>query len=199
MANGITVPGRRHRRGMRGIHAHMADFMIVRIDDDDLVRLLDQLHADIPNDKRDASRPTLPARARGRHPARFDLAELPDELRCLWLQDRVGVIADKPIEVAGAAPVARAVRHRAGSRARRLKAATSDMRPHAGEIRDRGGAGRRLARRAGFGGRRRLPPSGRGHCCRHDRQQKQIPLLDVHDRPFRGSSKTVPMQIYCNS
>jgi hypothetical protein len=25
---------------------------------------------------------------------------------------------------------------------------------------------------------------------------KQIPLLDVHDRPFRGSSKTVPMQIY---
>jgi hypothetical protein len=38
MADGIPIPGRRHARRLRLIHAHVADFMIVGIQQGDLAR-----------------------------------------------------------------------------------------------------------------------------------------------------------------
>jgi hypothetical protein len=61
MPDGIPIPGRRHVRRMRLVHAHMTDFMIIGIQNGDLVRALDHLHSNVPENKRQASGPTLVA------------------------------------------------------------------------------------------------------------------------------------------
>ena len=48
MADGIPVPGRRHLRRMGPVHAHLAELMIVVVEDRDLVRLLEHLDFKVP-------------------------------------------------------------------------------------------------------------------------------------------------------
>jgi hypothetical protein len=57
MADGIPIPGWRHARRMRLVHTHVADFVIVGIEDRDLVRLLEHLHPDIPQNEGHPSGP----------------------------------------------------------------------------------------------------------------------------------------------
>jgi hypothetical protein len=44
VADRIALPGRRHVRRVRLVHAHLTKLISVRIKDRDLVRLLDKLH-----------------------------------------------------------------------------------------------------------------------------------------------------------
>jgi hypothetical protein len=66
--HGITIPGRRHFGGMRLVQAHVADFMILVVDDRDLVWLLKNQHCEILIDVRYRFGPTLVGRARKRDP-----------------------------------------------------------------------------------------------------------------------------------
>src|SRR6516164_5847120 len=108
------------------VHAYLSEIAIVGIE----VGLLDDLDADVPKYERDPAGPTLIARKRGRHPGRLDIAMLFNGLRGFGLQYRIGVIADKLIEV-GRAVAPHSVRHRARARNWRLEPATGHMGPHA--------------------------------------------------------------------
>jgi hypothetical protein len=48
MTDGIPVGGRRHVRRMSRIHANLAEFMIVIVKDGDLVRPLENLNFEVP-------------------------------------------------------------------------------------------------------------------------------------------------------
>src|SRR5258708_19455589 len=48
MADGISVYGRNHLCGMRLIHPHLAEIIIVLVDDGDLSGLLQQLDIEVP-------------------------------------------------------------------------------------------------------------------------------------------------------
>jgi hypothetical protein len=180
MADGIPIPGRRHRRGVRGIHAHMAQFMALAVDHQDVVRPLEDLQQEVPKNVGHPTGPTLVARSRIPSAGQRNVAVLLHDCGCLGLQNRVGVIADQLVEVGHAVGAARPVRHRAGTRCRGFEAGEVGVRPYAGEIRDRCGALRRAAGRpdrgrhvlARGGGRRR-----RGRQCRH---YKEIPLPRIH-------------------
>src|SRR6266550_720296 len=74
MADGVAIPGRPYARRMRLVHAHIADLMIVRIDDGDLVRSLEHLHSNVPKNKGHSSGPTLIARSRIWHSGQRDFA-----------------------------------------------------------------------------------------------------------------------------
>src|SRR5262249_32282977 len=93
MADRIPVPGRGELRGMRLIHTHMPDLMIVVIDEGDLVRLLEELHSLLESEnKGHALGPALSARVPKRNAAQFDFPMLPHYLRRLGLEDRIGMI-----------------------------------------------------------------------------------------------------------
>ena len=134
---------------MRLVQAHAAHFVAVAVDHRDLVRLLQHLHQEIPEDVRHALRPALVAGGWIALPRQRDFAVLLHDFRRRGLEDRVGVIADQLAEVRHPVARARPVEHRAGTRQRRLKAGEKGMRPDAGEIRDRfaGSAHRELRER----------------------------------------------------
>src|ERR1700680_2760462 len=75
MGDGISVPGWRHEHRMRP-HTDVADFVAFGIEDRDLVRLLEHLHANTYKNKRHASRPTLGTRVRSVRAAQLDFAVL---------------------------------------------------------------------------------------------------------------------------
>src|SRR5215469_4744880 len=101
---------------MRLVQAHAADLMIVAIKDGDLVRLLQQLRWAICENERHTSRPTLVARVRIAY-ALYPERSVPfHDLRCRWLQDRIGVIAGELEDVASAVRAARPVDERRGTR-----------------------------------------------------------------------------------
>ena len=81
MADGVAIPGRRYARRMRLVHAHIADFMIVRIDDGDPIRFLQHLHSNVPKNKGHSSGPTLIARSRIGHAGQRDFAVFLHDLR----------------------------------------------------------------------------------------------------------------------
>src|SRR5207253_7594520 len=158
MANGIAKPGRRHVDGMRRVQAHMADLMIVVIKNGNLVRLLQDQDGATCKHEWHPSRPTLVARARKSNASERHFAELLHDLRCLRLQDRIGVIADKLEEIADAVlrwrprvalPVyvetleqlsggePRPVDQGSGRRRQWVKAGGGAVDPHAGKMRDR--------------------------------------------------------------
>lgn len=89
MADRIPVPGRRDHRGMRLVHADMAHFMIVRIEDLDLVLVLHDLHSDIPEHERHAAGPTLVARRRVGHSCEREVSVPLYDARRFRLQDRI--------------------------------------------------------------------------------------------------------------
>src|SRR6516164_4130659 len=62
MANGISIPGWRHMRRMRLVQAHLAELMIERIKDRDLIGLLEQVHSIIDENEWHLLGPTLVAR-----------------------------------------------------------------------------------------------------------------------------------------
>src|ERR1700686_750253 len=61
MAHGIPVPGWRHLRGMRLVHAHTPNFMIFVVKHCDLVGLLQQCHCRVRENKGHPFRPALVA------------------------------------------------------------------------------------------------------------------------------------------
>src|SRR5438270_11138658 len=105
---------------MLRIHAHMADLMIDLIYHDDLVGLLEHLHANGKNEGYPVG-PTLVARIVKTKMGDRHFAELLDGVRGLRLENRIGVIADMLENVIHAiAP--RPVAQGSGSRRRRLEA-----------------------------------------------------------------------------
>ena len=139
VAHGVAVPGRGHLCRMRLVHAHMADLMIVGIKDGDLVRLLHQLRWAIRKNERHAFGPTLVARVRIAYAVQPEFSVLFHDLRRLRLQDRIGVIAVKLEDVAGAVRAARPVDQRRGTGWQRFEPGKR-MQPDAREIRDGFGA-----------------------------------------------------------
>src|SRR5215471_11570240 len=115
-AHGIAVPGRFHLCGMRLVHAHVADLMIVSIKDDDLVRQLHQLRWAIRKNERHPYGPTLVARVRIAYALQPKLSVAFHDLRRLGLEDWVGVIAGKLEDIAGAVGAAGPVDQRRGTR-----------------------------------------------------------------------------------
>jgi hypothetical protein len=79
---------------------HMSDFMILIVKDRDLVRLLEHQHSRICKDEGHSFRPALIAWARIAHTRQRHFSMLLHNFRGRWLQDRVGIIADKPHRVA---------------------------------------------------------------------------------------------------
>src|SRR6185503_5650090 len=129
-ADRIAVPGWRHARGVLRIHANVPDLMIVLIDDDDLVGLLEHLHAEREHEWY-AVRPTLVARIVKAVKGDRLFAELLDPRRSLRLQNRIGVIADQLLDIVH--PVApRSVRERRGSGCQRFEAGDGGMDPPTG-------------------------------------------------------------------
>src|SRR6267154_1781195 len=59
MAHGIPIPRGRHLRRMRLVHAHAADFMILGVQDGDLMGLLQQLNSKISKNVGHGFGPTL--------------------------------------------------------------------------------------------------------------------------------------------
>src|SRR5882672_12591559 len=114
MAHGIAVPGRGHLRRMRLVQAHVADLMIVAIKDGDLVRLLQQLRWAIRKNERHPCRPTLVARVRIAYAIEPEFTVPFHDLHRLRFQDRIGVVAGKLEDVAGAVQPARPVDQRGG-------------------------------------------------------------------------------------
>jgi hypothetical protein len=104
MPDGMPVPGRRRLCRMRLVYTHVADFMIVRIENRDLMRLLEHLHSKVSENERHALGPTLVARSRIGHAGLRYLAVLLHGFRRMALQDRIGVIADRLIGAAHAVP-----------------------------------------------------------------------------------------------
>jgi hypothetical protein len=70
------------------VHAHVADFMVLAVDDREPARLLEQLHAKILENVGERFRPALVARGRSRVTAQLGLTEPPYSFRRLRLQDR---------------------------------------------------------------------------------------------------------------
>ena len=184
MTDGIARPGRPDLRRMRLVQAHVSDFVIEDIEKRDHIRLLEHPHAEVPENKRHAARPTLVARIGSRPAAQLDIAVRLHGLRRPRLEDRIGVIADELRVVAdewnvrtgkGAPiivhrlPPARLVRHGTRTRSRRRHAGKRKAPPGAGEIRDRGGRWRTAVDRR----RWRHPLSASGHRgCRQDQIDK---------------------------
>src|SRR5262249_32666305 len=135
VAHGIAVPGRGHLRRMRLVQAHAADLMIVAIKDGDLVRLLDELRWAIGKNERHPCRPTLVARVRIADAIEAEFTVPFHDLHGLRLQDRIGVIAGKLEDVAGAVRAARPVDQRRRTRWQRLEP-RKWMQPESREIRD---------------------------------------------------------------
>ena len=119
---------------MRLVQPHRAEVAVVRIDEGDLVRLLQQIDIEVPEEVGQGVLQTHVVRVRENPAGRRDFAELLDHLRRLWLQNRVGVIADHLVEVAGAGGQPRLVSHRARTRERGAKSEPG-MQPQAGKIR----------------------------------------------------------------
>jgi hypothetical protein len=105
VADGIPVPGRRHRRRMRLVQAHPANFVILTIQDRYLVRLLNHLHLYTLENKRHRFGPALVGRVRIGDAGERNFAEPLYELRRPGLQDRIGVVPDQLIIVAHPMPV----------------------------------------------------------------------------------------------
>src|SRR5262249_29716968 len=101
MADGIAVPGWSQLCRMLRVHAHMADLRIVLIEDDDLVRGLQDLGWGIGEREWRPFEPALVVRVRIAHAQRA-LPVLSDDPRSLWLQNRIGVIALELEAVSGA-------------------------------------------------------------------------------------------------
>ena len=108
---------------MRLVQAHVPDFVIVGVEERDLVRLLQHLHADVEENERHAAGPALIARRRVVDAGSRDLAVLFYDVRGMRLQDRARVIADQ-LEDIGNAVAAGSVgnRSRAASAAARSPA-----------------------------------------------------------------------------
>src|SRR5262249_54520223 len=142
--------------------------------DRDLVRLLKNLECKILIYVGYRFGPTLVGGARERDPLFRELAEILHDFRRLWLQDRIGEVADQLVVVAHAvAP--RSVCQRSWTRCQRLKARKRGMPPYAGEIRDRCTAiGRSNGRSRGL-------PQGGHRRCRQYQQGKVTPRLQIHD------------------
>jgi hypothetical protein len=104
--HGIAVPGRLHLCRMRLVHAHLAELMIVGIQDKDLVRGLYYLRWAFRKIERWPSRPTLVARVRVADAIDPEFSVLFNDLRRLGLQDRVRIIAVKLEDIAGAVQAA---------------------------------------------------------------------------------------------
>src|SRR5215470_4750109 len=109
MADGISIPGRRHPRRMRLVHAHLAELMIRKVNDCDFVRRLDHLYAEVPKDVRYSSRPTLVGWGWINRSGQRDFTVIFHDFCGFWLQDRIGIIADKLTPVA--TPVLRPATH----------------------------------------------------------------------------------------
>ncbi len=152
MAHRIPMQGRNHCRGMRLVQPHHAEVAVVLVDERDLVRLLQQLDIEVPENVGQGVLQTHVVRVRKDPAGQRDFAELLDRLRCLGLQYRIGVIADHQGEVARAGGQPRLVPHRAWPRERGAKSEPG-MQPKAGKIRNRRGTLRPAAGRPDRGRR----------------------------------------------
>ncbi len=132
MGDGIAIPARGEFGRMLRIHPHMPDLMIDGIDDGDFAGLLKYLQSIGRKHERHASRPALVARGWIAHAGQRQFAVLLDDFCCLGLQDRIGVIADKPPVVAHIMLPARSVPQRSGTGGERFDARDRLMRPHPG-------------------------------------------------------------------
>ena len=117
------------------VHAHVAHLIALAVDHRDVIGRLEHLHQEIPKHVWHAARPALIAGRRIALAGERYIAVLLDHFGRLGLQNRIGVIADQRLEIGHAIATARAVRHRAGTRCRRLEAGEEGMGPDAGEIR----------------------------------------------------------------
>src|SRR5258706_15122070 len=102
---------------MRLVHPYVANLMIMKIKNRDLLPLLQHLHSKRPKNIGDTSGPALVAGGWIAHAAEREFAALLHDLRGLAIQNRIGVIADKLVVVAHSVD-ARPVCHRAGPRCR---------------------------------------------------------------------------------
>jgi len=94
------VPARNDVLGMPRVKPHMTHLLIFGIHDCDLMRLLQELHLLTLQDVRRRHRPALVGRVGGRSASKLDFPMSPDGIDGIRLQDRVGIIADKRIQVA---------------------------------------------------------------------------------------------------
>ena len=124
---------------MRLVQPHHAEVVVVLVDEGDLVRLLQHLDIEVPENIGHRVLQTHVVRVRKNLAGQRDFAELLDHLRRLGLQDRIGVIADHQVEIARAGGQSRFVSHRAWTRERGAEAQPG-MQPDAGKIRNRRGA-----------------------------------------------------------
>src|ERR1051326_6676427 len=122
--------------GMLCVQAHMADFMIVGVDDRDLVLFLKHLHADVDGKHiRNAARPTLIAGRRVGPSGARHLAMLLHDLGGLRLQDWTAVVADEFVWIARSIPQGQ-ISYRTGTGLGRLDVRKCEMRPYARKVRN---------------------------------------------------------------
>src|ERR1051326_154692 len=110
----------------------MTYLLVFGVKDRDLMRLLHELYLLALQDVRRRHRPALVGRVGGCSARKFDFAVSPDGIGRIRLQDRVGVIADKRVEITLSVD-ARAIEHGPGTRNWRFKPNIGPG-PNAGEI-----------------------------------------------------------------
>src|SRR5215470_6803182 len=89
---------------MRLVQAYPANFVILTVQDRDLVRLLNHLHLYTLENERHRFGPALVGRVRITNAGERNFAELLYDLRRPGLQDRIGVVPDQLIIVADPLP-----------------------------------------------------------------------------------------------
>ena len=107
----------------------------MKIEERDLVLLLQHLQPEIPEDVRDAARPALIAWRFVADAGERQVAVLLHDFGGFGFQNGIGVVADEPVVVAHAVD-ASPVRDRTRSRCGRAQTRTQPAMPYAGEIRD---------------------------------------------------------------
>src|SRR5947208_15699371 len=105
---------------MRLVHADLAEFMILFVNERELVRPLQHLEPKILVNEWYGLWPALVGRARSNLAGQRDVAVLLDGFGRPRLQDRIAVVADQVVVVAGALE-SRLVRHRRGTGRQRLE------------------------------------------------------------------------------
>src|SRR5207342_345882 len=83
MADGITIPRWLYLRRMRLIQANVTDFVVKGVKYGDFVLLLEHLHAEVPENVRYTSGPTLVAWCRVGRSGQRDFTVFSHNFRCL--------------------------------------------------------------------------------------------------------------------
>jgi hypothetical protein len=132
----LALPTGRRALGMRHIHAYTTHLMIARVQQKDLVLLLDDLHPKLDRQgERRRLRPALVMRIWEGSAAGFQVGFLLHDLCGRWLQNRICVIAGCAKDRGPVWP-SQLADNRAGSRCRRFEQEDGAP-PDAGQIGDR--------------------------------------------------------------